>query len=237
MAKTINGIKVGSTTISASFTDGGVTKTASASIEVVKAAGSVSTVPVNKNAVYGSGSALCSAGSGTGTMMYRVGSTGNFSSTIPTTSGLNAGTYTLYYYAAESDSYNQSSTGSISVTVAQKEVGLSWGASTWTYDGSTHSTTCSAGNLVSGDSCTVTLEGNSVGKNVGSQTVTATSLSNSNYKLPSSKTKTISITAREVTLTWGTTSWVYDGNPHSTTCVVSNLVPGTLVQLYFQEIQ
>ena len=50
MAKTINGIKVDSTTISASFTDGGVTKTASASIEVVKAAGSVSTIPVK--AVY-----------------------------------------------------------------------------------------------------------------------------------------------------------------------------------------
>ena len=118
MAKTINGIKVGSTTISASFTDGGVTKTASKTITVVKATGSVSTIPVNANVVYGSGNKLCSAGSGTGTMMYRVGSTGNFSSTIPTTSGLNAGTYTLYYYAAESDSYNQSSTGSISVTVA-----------------------------------------------------------------------------------------------------------------------
>ena len=117
MAKTIKGIKVGLTTISASFTDGGVTKTASVDFTVVKAAGSVSTVPVNANAVYGSENKLCSAGSGTGTMMYRVGSIGNFSSTIPTTSGLNAGTYTLYYYAAESDSYNQSSTGSISVTI------------------------------------------------------------------------------------------------------------------------
>ena len=122
MAKTINGIKVGSTTISASFTDGGVTKTASVDFTVVKAAGSVSTVPVNANAVYGSGNKLCSAGSGTGTMMYRVGTTGNFSSTIPTTSGLNAGTYTLYYYAAESDSYNQSSTGSISVTIQKATV-------------------------------------------------------------------------------------------------------------------
>lgn len=112
----------------------------------------------------------------------------------------------------------------VSFTIAQKEVGLSWGASTWTYDGSTHSTTCSATGLVGSDTCTVNLSNNSVGKNVGSQTVTASSLSNSNYKLPSSKTKTISITAREVTLTWGTTSWVYDGNPHSTTCTVTNLV-------------
>lgn len=227
MAKTINGIKVGSTTISASFTDGGVTKTASKTITVVKATGSVSTVPVNANAVYGSGNKLCSAGSGTGTMMYRVGTTGNFSSTIPTTSGLNAGTYTLYYYAAESDSYNQSSTGSISVTIAQKEVGLSWGASTWTYDGYTHSTTCSATGLVGSDTCTVNLSNNSVGKNVGSQIVTASSLNNSNYKLPTSGlTKSISIIQKEVTLKWGTTSWVYDGSAHSTTCTLGGIVTG-----------
>ena len=312
MAKTINGIKVGSTTISASFTDGGVTKTASKTITVVKATGSVSTIPVNANVVYGSGNKLCSAGSGTGTMMYRVGSTGNFSSTIPTTSGLNAGTYTLYYYAAESDSYNQSSTGSISVTIAQKEVGLAWGTTLWIYDGSVHSTTCVVSNLVSGDSCIVTLEGNSVGKNVGTSTVTATSLSNSNYTLTgaSNTSKTLSITQangsgsvtmtgwtyggtvtnptpssstngtssvtytwynsnksalsskpgstsaagtyyvratfaatinykayttdyvsftiaqKEVTLTWGETSWVYDGSAHSTTCTLGGIVTG-----------
>ena len=227
MAKTIKGIKVGSTTILASFTDGGVTKTASKTIEVVRAAGSVSTVPVNENAVYGSGSNLCRPGSGTGTMMYRVGSTGDFSSTIPTTNGLSAGTYTLYYYAAQSDSYEQSNTGSISVTVAQKEVGLSWGTTLWIYDGSVHSTTCSATGLVGSDTCTVNLSNNSVGKNVGSQTVTASSLNNSNYKLPTSGlTKSISITQKEVTLTWGTTSWVYDGSAHSTTCTLGGIVTG-----------
>ena len=237
MAKTINGIKVGSTTISASFTDGGVTKTASASIEVVKAAGSVSTVPVNKNAVYGSGSALCSAGSGTGTMMYRVGSTGNFSSTIPTTSGLNAGTYTLYYYAAESDSYNQSSTGSISVTVAQKEVGLSWGTTLWIYDGSVHSTTCSATGLVGSDTCTVNLSNNSVGpaKNTSGVTVTASSLSNSNYKLPSSKTTTIKINARPVRYVATDQSKAYDGSKLSANNTAS-LTAGTYSGTKYYEL-
>ena len=65
MAKTINGIKVGSTTIIASFTDGGVTKTASNTIEVVREAGRVSTVPVNANPEQGSGTKLSSAGAGT----------------------------------------------------------------------------------------------------------------------------------------------------------------------------
>ena len=237
MAKTINGIKVGLTTISASFTDGGVTKTASVDFTVVRAAGSVSTIPVNANAVYGSGNKLCSAGSGTGTMMYRVGTTGNFSSTIPTTSGLNAGTYTLYYYAAESDSYNQSSTGSISVTVAQKEVGLSWGTTLWIYDGSVHSTTCSATGLVGSDTCTVNLSNNSVGpaKNTSGVTVTASSLSNSNYKLPSSKTTTIKINARPVRYVATDQSKAYDGSKLSANNTAS-LTAGTYSGTKYYEL-
>ena len=237
MAKTINGIKVGSTTISASFTDGGVTKTASKTIEVVRAAGSVSTVPVNANAVYGSGNKLCSAGSGTGTMMYRVGTTGNFSSTIPTTNGLSAGTYTLYYYAAQSDSYEQSNTGSISVTVTQKEVGLSWGTTLWIYDGSVHSTTCSATGLVGSDTCTVNLSNNSVGpaKNTSGVTVTASSLSNSNYKLPSSKTTTIKINARPVRYVATDQSKAYDGSKLSANNTAS-LTAGTYSGTKYYEL-
>ena len=237
MAKTINGIKVGSTTIIASFTDGGVTKTASKTITVVKATGSVSTIPVNANVVYGSGNKLCSAGSGTGTMMYRVGSTGSFSSTIPTTSGLNAGTYTLYYYAAESDSYNQSSTGSISVTIAQKEVGLAWGTTLWIYDGSVHSTTCSATGLVGSDTCTVNLSNNSVGpaKNTSGVTVTASSLSNSNYKLPSSKTTTIKINARPVRYVATDQSKAYDGSKLSANNTAS-LTAGTYSGTKYYEL-
>lgn len=36
----------------------------------------------------------------------------------------------------------------------------------------------------------------------------------------------IDITKKTATLTWGTLEWVYDGEPHSTTCVVGNLVSG-----------
>ena len=120
---TIKGIKVGTTTITATYTDGGVSKTSTVNFEVVKAAGSVTTAPTASNPVYGSGNYLCTAGSGTGTMYYRVGTTGNYSTTRPTTSGLNAGTYTVYYYAAESDSYNQSATGNITVTVQKATAG------------------------------------------------------------------------------------------------------------------
>ena len=195
--------------------------------EISKASGSVSTAPTNAAVTYGSGSNLCSAGSGTGTMQYKLDS-GSWSSTIPTaTTSVSAGEHTLYYRAAESTNYSQSSEGSITVTVAQKGVTVSWGTITWPYDGSTHSTTCSiSSGVISGTTCTVSLSGNSVGAAVGTKTATAT-LSNDNYTISSGgSSKTLSVTARVVTLSWGELTWVYDGYTHSTTCSVSNLVSG-----------
>ena len=78
-------------------------------------------------------------------------------------------------------------TGTVSAnwTIYPKEVSLQWGDLSWVYNGDAHSTTCEVSNLVFGDTCTVTLTGNSI-TNIGTTTVTATGLSNSNYKLPSS---------------------------------------------------
>ena len=78
-------------------------------------------------------------------------------------------------------------TGTLSTTwnILQREATLAWGTTSWRYDGNPHSTTCTVTNLVSDDTCTVILSGNSI-TNIGSTTVTATGLSNSNYKLPES---------------------------------------------------
>lgn len=81
-----------------------------------KPAGSVSTPPTSNNPIYNSGGYLCTEGNGTGTIMYKVGN-GEWSSSRPTTNGLNAGNYTLYYKAAESDDYTESNEGSINVTI------------------------------------------------------------------------------------------------------------------------
>ena len=250
MAKTITGLKAGTTRITASYTDGGVTKTSYIDFTVSKIDATL-TFTVNDTTLTYNGNPQKIGTinyTGDGTVKYYV-STSNSApgasasgwvtiSSWTTTNGAsktfnvtrtNVGTYYIFLQASEGTNYNAvavkagNSTGK---SIAQKEVGLSWGIVSWTYDGNTHSTTCSATGVISEDTCTVTLTGNSVGKNVGSATVTASSLSNSNYKLPSSKTKTISITQREVTLTWGTVSWTYDGNTHSTTCTAGNLVSG-----------
>lgn len=92
--------------------------------QISKASGRVSTAPTNRNpALSGSNQNVANAGSGTGTMYYRLGTSGNFNTSIPQVSL--PGSWTLYYYAAESTNYTQSSTGSVTVTA--------YGASiTWT---------------------------------------------------------------------------------------------------------
>ncbi len=113
---------------------------------------------------------------------------------------------------------------SFTLTISKKEVSLSWGTASWTYDKSAHTPTCTAGSLCSGDTCTVTVTGS--GTNVGSFTATASTLSNSNYKLPSANTKSCSINAKEVSLSWGTASWTYDKSAHTPTCTAGSLCSG-----------
>lgn len=68
-------------------------------------------------------------------------------------------------------------------TINQKEVQLTWGDLTWTYDGNPHSTTCVVSNLEGNDTCSVILSGNLISA-IGTTTVTAVGLDNDNYKLP-----------------------------------------------------
>lgn len=75
-------------------------------------------------------------------------------------------------------------TGTLTQTwdITPKVVELQWGQTSWTYDGTSHSTTCVVTNLIGNDECTVTLSNNNI-TNIGQITVTATGLSNSNYTL------------------------------------------------------
>ena len=81
---------------------------------------------------------------------------------------------------------------SYTLTVAQKEVGLTWGTTAFTYDGSAHVPTVTATGLVGNDACTVTVDGAKT--DAGSNYIaTASALSNANYKLPANTTTTFSI--------------------------------------------
>ena len=84
-------------------------------------------------------------------------------------------------------------TGSYQLVITPIVANLTWGVTSWTYDGLAHSTTCVVSNLLSGDTCDVILSGNSI-TNIGSTTVTATGLTNSNYTLTGASDTTMTIT-------------------------------------------
>ena len=81
---------------------------------------SVTTAPTAKTGLTynGSAKALVNAGvASNGTMYYRIGTSGSWSTSIPTAT--NAGSYTVQYYAKGTGGASDSGTGSVQVTIAK----------------------------------------------------------------------------------------------------------------------
>lgn len=118
----VTAISNGSATITVTTNDGGFSAQCTTT---VKLAGSVTVVPeVITGLTYdGTALTLVTAGSGTGTMMYKLND-GSWSETIPSVT--DAGTYAVYYKAAESAEYAESSVGGVVVTVNKADRTMSW---------------------------------------------------------------------------------------------------------------
>ena len=104
---------------------------------IAKASGSVTTAPTPITGLVYDGSAktLINAGSGTGTMQYKLDN-GSWSTSLPTAT--NASTsYTVYYKASESTNYTESSVGSITCTIARANRTITWAAKPDAYQGGT----------------------------------------------------------------------------------------------------
>ena len=146
-----------------------------------------------------------------------------------TASAVNAGTYSITWDLKNKTNYkwNDNSTGTKSATwsIAKKEVGLTWGNTSFTYDSTGKCPTATATGLVGSDTCTVSVSGSQV--NVGTHTASADSLSNGNYKLPSAKTRSFIINKKDITITAKDQTITY-GNPIATgTGQVTNSGLGT----------
>ena len=138
-----NNINAGTATVTITDnTAGNYDITGTKDFTINKAAGSVTTKPTAKTLTYnGNAQALVNAGSGTGTIYYRVGTSGSFTTTVPTATA--AGSYTVYFYAAESSNYLQSTpTESVSVTIGEKTIVIpSPTGYSAQYDGNAHTAT------------------------------------------------------------------------------------------------
>ncbi|MBR3356134.1 MAG: hypothetical protein IKG47_12445 [Oscillospiraceae bacterium] len=91
--------------------------------------------------------------------------------------GKDAGNYVLAASGQQS---------SATANITPKTIELSWGETSFTYNGKEQKPTAGATGLLEGDTCTVSVTGGET--NAGTYTATADSLSNTNYKLPAEKT-------------------------------------------------
>ena len=108
-----------------------------------------------------------------------------------------------------------------------KEISISWGTTTLTYNGAAQAPTATAGDLIGEDVCTITVTGAET--NVGNNyTATASELSNKTYALPTENLeKAFAIEPKEITTTWSDeTTFTYDGAPHAPTATLSESLFG-----------
>ncbi|MCR5848195.1 MAG: hypothetical protein K6G75_08780 [Lachnospiraceae bacterium] len=148
-----------------------------------------------------------------------------FTEEIPT--GKDAKTYTIIYKVIGDENYNDLEPKELIVKIAPKTVSLKWSETEFKYDGNEHCPNAEATNLVSGDSCTVTVEGSA--SEVGKHTATAVELSNSNYALPSSGISTeFVITGEASCVVKPYEGIIYNGNDQELVQIVS-VVNGTVV--------
>ncbi|MBR1954607.1 MAG: hypothetical protein IKA29_01655, partial [Clostridia bacterium] len=125
---------------------------------------------------------------------------------------------------ASAGNYKLPENATITFTIDQKTIGISWTNTTLEYDGTPRKPTATATGLVGSDTCTITVTIDESKVNIGTFTAEATAVSNPNYKLPTSKSTHYTITAKPVTITWAGTTLTYNGNAQAPTATVEGLV-------------
>lgn len=175
-------------------------------LTVAKGTAVVTVAPVAKdNLTYtGGDQELVNEGTATnGTMMYRIGTEGDFSADIP--KGNAAGQYAVYYMAkaTNSDQFNDSEANSITATIKAKSIAnatITLSAESFVYNGQNQKPEVSVKDgdkdLVLDQDYTLTNEG---GTNVGEYTVTVTGKGNYDSETSVSKKYYITVEALEVT--------------------------------------
>jgi len=151
-----------------------------------------------------------------------------FETTGPDTASKKKGEYIATVKSLSNPNYTfdpDGTTVSQNYVIEQLVAELQWAdQAQLTYNGKNQYPQATVSNLVSGDSCDVTVEATDA-VHVGPYSAIATGLSNDNYKLPGTVSclKTFSIVPLTATLTWENTEFPFDGDMHLPTATVSNL--------------
>ena len=109
----------------------------------------------------------------------------------------------MWYKIVGDANHNDVAPAFVAVTVAQKEVTLTWSTLSrqLTYNGKAYVLTATLGGIVAGDDCTVTVEPVGSNVNAGTFCYRATALSNANYKLPANAdSRSYTIAKKDITV-------------------------------------
>ena len=154
--------------------------------------------PTTKTLTYnGSEQELVNAASTNGgTVKYSLDNQ-NWSTSIPT--GKDAKEYTVYYKVEGNKNFKDVDVQEITNKINPRTIDLKWNKEL-TYNGKEQLPTATVNNLVDGDKCEVTVDGDKH-KNVGTYEAKATKVSNPNYKLPENVTTSYTIKPKDITVT------------------------------------
>ena len=187
-----NNTNVGTATVTVtSKENGNYVFSGSTTFEITTSDSSVTTAPTAKDLTYtGNAQELVTAGIASGgTMKYRLGTSGDFSTDIPTAT--NAGTYTVYYMVQGDSNHKDTAAQSVEVIIKAKTVDnptiiVNGGPFVYTGSGIEPTVTVKDGEtVIPADQYTVSYKDNT---NVGTATVTVTSKDNVNYVFSGSTT-------------------------------------------------
>ncbi len=144
---------------------------------------------------------------------------------------VNAGTGTVTVTVPSGGNFSGSCTEEFEIGKAT--VSISWGDKEFVYNGGTQYPTYTltgVNNNVLTGSHRITLSGTETSPvNAGSYVITVTSISNGNYKLPDDASTGFTIAKKEVSITWNTTSFVYDRTNKTPTFTAETGVSGETV--------
>ena len=160
-----------------------------------------------------------------GTVKYREGTTGEYSTTIPTKK--DAGTYNVYYMSEGEEGYEDYvAADPIVVTIAPAAVTVTAANKTKIYGETDPTLTATVTGIVSGESenlITYTLS-RAEGQDVGDYTITpAGNALQGNYAVTFINGK-LTINKKTVGITWGETTFSYNGSEQAPTATATGLV-------------
>ncbi|MBQ8689059.1 MAG: hypothetical protein IJ515_01700 [Clostridia bacterium] len=151
-----------------------------------------------------------------------------------TSSNIGVGVYTANVTGVNSANYKLPANITCEYEIVAREITLTWSGSSLVYNGEAQQVTATPGNVVSGDTVTLSYSDTTYNVNVGQYQVTVISTNNPNYKLPAYVTTPYLITPKTVTLTWsGVREFVYDGSAKTLTATVGGVIGDDVVSISY----